>query len=148
MTHRDILTLDASGFLARLAFRVLRGMRPVSAIEDVTRSHFEGSMIQRWVQKARESSVTESVQAIKDLGQACPTPGAFPSVIHLICRHEDDLKEALIQDVMAGGDSASRGMAVGMVLGAHLGMDAIPSDWLSGMKRRREIEELLKKLRP
>jgi ADP-ribosylglycohydrolase len=44
---------------------------------------------------------------------------------------------------MAGGDSAARGMVVGMVLGAHLGLDAIPDAWLSALKPYRRIIELL-----
>ena len=56
------------------------------------------------------------------------------------------MREALIQNVMAGGDSAARGMAVGMVLGAHLGVEAIPQEWIEGLKKREEIEELLDKI--
>ena len=146
MTHRDSLTVDASGFFARTAYRVLHGMKPVSAVEEVTRTYFQGSRIALWVDKGIESCTNESIQTIKTLGQDCHTPDAFPGVIHLICRYENDLKEALIENVMAGGDSAARGMAVGMVLGAHLGMGAIPDEWIKGLKKRQEIEELLEKI--
>ena len=44
---------------------------------------------------------------------------------------------------MAGGDSAARGMAVGMILGAHLGHDAIPAEWLNELKAGNRITELL-----
>jgi ADP-ribosylglycohydrolase len=37
-------------------------------------------------------------------------------------------------------------MAVGMVLGAHLGMEAIPAEWIKGLKKGPEIVELLDKL--
>ena len=64
-------------------------------------------------------------------------------MIHLIVKYENNLKEALIENVMAGGDSAARGMLVGMVLGAHIGMRAIPQDWLSSLKSREQIEVYL-----
>jgi ADP-ribosylglycohydrolase len=148
MTHRDGLTVDASEFLARLAFRVLHGISPVSAIEEVSSTFLKGSRLQLWADKGIESCPDESVQAIKTFGQDCHTPDAFPSVIHLICRHEADLKEALVQNVMAGGDSAARGMAVGMILGAHLGMEAIPAEWIEGLKKGPEIEKLLDRITP
>jgi ADP-ribosylglycohydrolase len=146
MTHRDSLTVDASGFFARVACRVLHGMRPVSALDEVSSTFFKGSRLQLWADKALESCSGESVQTIKTFGQDCHTPDAFPSVIHLICRYENDLKEALVQNVMAGGDSAARGMAVGMILGAHLGMEAIPPEWIEGLKKGPEIEKLLDRI--
>ena len=147
MTHRDSLTVDASEFFARMACRVMHGMTPVSALEEVSGTFFKGSQFQRWALKGIESSSGESVPTIKAFGQDCHTPDAFPSVIHLVCRYENDLKEALVQNVMAGGDSAARGMAVGMILGAHLGMEAIPAEWIEGLKKRLEIENLLDKIR-
>ena len=47
---------------------------------------------------------------------------------------------------MAGGDSAARGMAIGMLLGAHLGEAAIPAPWLAEMERQKEILDLLGEL--
>jgi ADP-ribosylglycohydrolase len=146
MTHRDSLTVDASGFFARVAFRVLNGMRPVTALEEVSSTFYKGLRLQLWANKGIESCPSESVQTIKTFGQDCHTPDAFPSVIHLICRYENDLKEALVQNVMAGGDSAARGLAVGMILGAHLGMEAIPDEWIDGLKKGPEIEKLLDKI--
>jgi ADP-ribosylglycohydrolase len=64
-------------------------------------------------------------------------------VVHLIAKYENNLEEALVQSVMAGGDSAARGMLVGMVLGAHLGPESIPRKWLLKLVRRRDIETLL-----
>jgi ADP-ribosylglycohydrolase len=78
-----------------------------------------------------------------DLGQMCEIQAAFPAVIHLITKYEDNLKKGLVENIMAGGDSAGRGLTVGMVLGAHLGLDAIPSKWLSDLKAYQEIMGLM-----
>jgi ADP-ribosylglycohydrolase len=67
-------------------------------------------------------------------------------VIHLIAKYENDLKEALIQSVMAGGDSAARGMIVGMVLGAYLGPESLPQEWVTQLRKEGEILKLLDKV--
>ncbi|MBW2093157.1 MAG: ADP-ribosylglycohydrolase family protein, partial [Deltaproteobacteria bacterium] len=69
----------------------------------------------------------------------------FPSVVHLVARYENDLKEALVQCVMAGGDSAARGLLVGMLIGAHLGTESLPEEWLSELRKKDQILELLAK---
>ena len=44
---------------------------------------------------------------------------------------------------MAGGDNAARGMMVGMVLGAYSGDTQLPEKWISGLKKEKEIKNLL-----
>jgi ADP-ribosylglycohydrolase len=46
-------------------------------------------------------------------------------------------------NVMAGGDSAGRGLLAGMVLGAWGGHSAIPERWLSDLAAADEINRLL-----
>jgi ADP-ribosylglycohydrolase len=92
------------------------------------------------------SVAQNSRQAILDFGQMCEIPAAFPGVIHLIAKYETDLKTALIENSMAGGDSAGRGLLVGMVLGAYTGLNAIPPEWLHDMKARQHILELLESI--
>jgi ADP-ribosylglycohydrolase len=47
---------------------------------------------------------------------------------------------------MAGGDSAGRGLVAGMILGAHLGLEAIPPRWLSELKAYDRIVELMDRI--
>jgi ADP-ribosylglycohydrolase len=146
MTHNDPLTIESAAFFSRVAWQVLEGTTPVNAMEKVSHEHFAESPLSRWVTLGLESKKEKSVRAISRFGQSCHTEEAFPGVVQLIARYERDLKEALIQSVMAGGDSAARGMMVGMVLGAHLGPESIPQEWLSELKKREHITELLGRL--
>jgi ADP-ribosylglycohydrolase len=143
MTHADPLTIESAEFFARVAWLVLHGTSPAEAMDQVAQEHFSDSPIAGWVKNGLASTDRESVQAIASFGQTCHTPEAFPGVVHLIGRYETDLKEALIQSVMAGGDSAARGMIVGMVLGAHLGSDALPSPWLEDLREKDYVLDLL-----
>jgi ADP-ribosylglycohydrolase len=76
----------------------------------------------------------------------CSVEAALPGTIHLICTCETDFSRALIENVRAGGDSAARGMLLGMVLGAHAGTEALPSRWLDELNRRPRIEACLDRL--
>ena len=67
-------------------------------------------------------------------------------MVHLIAKYQDELKEALIENVMAGGDSAARGMVVGMILGAFHGYDGIPDEWYLKMKKHDIILQLLDRI--
>ena len=146
MTHNSPLTIDSAAFFARVSLRVLQGTQPVEAMKDVSREHFDGSPVSRWVQAGLATKDKDSVSTISRFGQSCHTEEAFPGVVQLIARYHNDLKEALIQSVMAGGDSAARGMIVGMVLGAHLGPAGLPQQWLNELKKNERISALIERL--
>ena len=44
---------------------------------------------------------------------------------------------------MVGGDNASRAIAIGMVLGAHKGINAIPKEWLESLDDYAYCDEML-----
>ena len=147
MTHDNPLVIDASDFFARVAWKVLEGETPISAIREVKEEHFRQSVLGQWTAEGLESTRSDTRSAILKFGQFCYVERAFPSVVHLIGKYEGNPREALVENVMAGGDSAARGLVVGMILGAHLGLEAIPSEWLSGLKRYQHIVDLLERIR-
>lgn len=141
MTHNHPFVLEAAAYFARVTLKVLWGSPPVDALQDALREGAFGDPIASWVQQGLESASMDTDAAIVDFGQSCAVDGAFPSVVHLIARYDEDLREGLIQNVMAGGDSAGRGLLAGMVLGAHLGISAIPRAWLDGLRCRDKIRK-------
>ncbi|HNY65988.1 MAG TPA: ADP-ribosylglycohydrolase family protein [Deltaproteobacteria bacterium] len=146
MTHSNALTIEAGEFLARVCLMVLEGASPSDAVWQVTGEFFTDTHLSGWVKEGYASRDKGSVEAIVSFGQNAQVQESFPGVIHLIMKYEDDPAEALIQAVMAGGDSASRAMAVGMVLGAHSGPGAFPRKWLDGINRAKDIESLLARM--
>ncbi len=143
MTHACPITIEAAGFFAKLAFQVLRGKHPTEAIEELAQEPALPSQIKVLTQKALKHTDTDPISAIMSFGQSCHAEEAFPCVIYLIAKYPESLSEALIQGTMAGGDSAGRNMLVGMILGAHLGMSAIPRNWLTRLAASEEIKSLL-----
>jgi ADP-ribosylglycohydrolase len=143
MTHNNPLVIDSAEFFARVCCKVLEGTAPAEAMTEVAAQRFKGFPLYAWVKEGMKSAGEESVSTIARFGQSCHMDDAFPGVVHLIAKYEKDLKEALVQAVMAGGDSAARGLMVGMVLGAHLGEESLPEEWVSGLKKGNDIRRLL-----
>jgi ADP-ribosylglycohydrolase len=142
LTHNNPSVLDATEFFVRLAFSTLAGERPSAVIADLLENRFKNTDIADIVSLGLESQDQDTRTIIAEFGQMCSVEAALPGTIHLITKYESDFKEALVENVMAGGESAARGMLVGMVLGAYNGIDALPIDWLNTLNTRDRIEEL------
>jgi ADP-ribosylglycohydrolase len=143
MTHNHPATLAGAGFIAKIAWSVLRGTNPVAAIENTLEEGVADIDLDIRIRSSLDSAGKDTRTAIKKFGQMCGIAAALPGVIHLITSYENDLETALIENVMAGGDSAARGLVVGMILGAHLGRKAIPEEWLTDMVQFTHISALL-----
>ena len=143
LTHNNQEVIDSAEFFGRVAWRVLQGETPATAVKQTTSTEFDREPFAKWVEDGISSVKKDTRQALLDIGQMCEVEAAFPGAIHLIAKYEDNLKEGLIENAMAGGDSAGRGLLVGMILGAQGGIEAIPPKWLSELKVYREIVDLL-----
>merc|ERR1712178_303942 len=60
------------------------------------------------------------------VGKASPTEGTLPGAVYFIVKYQDDFLAAAAANAAVGGDSASRAVALGSVLGAFHGMEGIP----------------------
>ncbi len=146
MTHNSPEVVAAAEFLARVLWHVLQGQAPTQVMAAVASEEMNNKTLAGWVAQGLESAGQETLDVIADFGQACAISMAFPATVHLVARYEEDLEAALVENVMAGGDSAARGMAVGMLLGAWLGEAALPPAWLTQMNRTAQIDGLLAEL--
>lgn len=79
-------------------------------------------------------------------GKAHPTDGALPATIYFILKYQNNLEEALVENASVGGDSASRGLMIGMILGAIHGDTAIPHRWMSGLRAKNHVDALFRTL--
>ena len=146
LTHSNPLVVDSAEFFGRVAHSVLNGQSPLDAIQQVKTDVFNREPFSGWVEDGLASTDLDTRQTISDFGQMCESAAAFPGVIHLISKYETDLENALIENVMAGGDSAARGMLVGMVLGAGADREAIPQAWIKEMASGDRIIEMLDRI--
>lgn len=90
----------------------------------------------------RDVGKTEPIK----VGKASPTEGTLPSSIYIILKYGDSFEQAVKANAMVGGDSASRAVAIGMVLGAHHGVNAIPENLRTTLNAWPKCSKLLRKL--
>jgi len=143
MTHNHPHVIASAELFARTFLQVLAGTRPLEAILSAADAMGADPVIKQAVKIGIDSKNQDTRAAIAQFGQDCAVEAALPSTIHLIARYEDNLKDALVENIMAGGDSSARGMLAGFILGAHNGADGIPEQWLKDMVHTNEILELL-----
>ena len=83
------------------------------------------------------------------VGKASPTEGTLPGAVYFILKYadrEDGLKKAIAANAMVGGDNASRSIAIGMVLGAYQGINAIPKELKATLDQWDYCDNLLNQL--
>jgi ADP-ribosylglycohydrolase len=128
LTHGDPRVADAAEFFARAAFAVGEGAEFSEAFEESAFFPYSALPASDWLMVARHASgdLTEHATA---LGLGCDIGGAFPITLALAIRHEDDPVTALSANAMLGGDSAARGLLLGLLMGARYGEEAFPAGW-------------------
>lgn len=132
ITHRSPEAIECAEFLARATHRLLHGGELQSVITDTAPA---------WALKAAEEATDPD--GIGQLGRACPIPQALPAVLWLVRHHGQDFATATIENAMAGGDNCARALALGMLLGAAHGIEAIPSAWREGLLAKPLLESFL-----
>jgi ADP-ribosylglycohydrolase len=146
MTHATGEVVDAAEFFARTGMSVLAGEQPVQAMERAAEIAYAALPAGEWLDKGMRLAGEATGPAVQSLGLSCHIDEAFPATVQIITRFQDDLRQALIECVMAGGDSAARGMLIGMVLGASLGLQGVPDEWLDNLRARSRIEDRLQSI--
>lgn len=171
-THRAEEALVGGDFFTRVAWRVaVDGEAPREAIDTVAgrMSLWVQEQVGKGVAKYEEAMdpssglgreefcddlAMTSMARLWDVGRdepikvgkASPTEGTLPSSVYMILKYTDDFAAAARANAMVGGDNAARGVAIGMVLGAYHGADAIPSKLKLGLNAWDRSEALLERL--
>ena len=126
LTHNSPRVLLAAALFASMLLDVIEGKSIPDALENADID----PMLQDAFDAGRKSKDQDSFRTIRQFGPACGIEGAFEGVIHLLSTY-DDFKDAIMANVKAGGDSAARGMVVGMIMGAA--GKKLPDAWVAGM---------------
>jgi len=148
-THGDPAVVEAAEFFARVALHVQQGTAIPAALRQTAElGHWE--KITGWLAAPEASSKakTADAQALKQLGLSCHVQDAFVGICHLLLRYPQDPTSALIENAMAGGDNAARGLVLGLVYGAAAEAAPLPQPWIEGLRVHPEILTLAARLAP
>ncbi len=143
MTHNQSVVTDTARFFSFVAVMVLDGEKPSKALEKSLDKIPDAPQVKQLITKALDTGREDTAKVTARFGQMCAVEAALPSCIHLIVKYEQDLKQALIENIMAGGDSSARGMLAGFVIGAYQGLGQIPQSWLDDMQAFEKINNLM-----
>lgn len=145
-THCGPGVLDGALFLARSCHDILHGATPREAFGHALTQNIDSPDLDLRLRKCLEPAQVDTRRQIKEFGQMCSIKAALPGAVYTVLKNENNLEEAFIETVMAGGDSSARGMVVGMLLGAYHGKDKIPSRWLDKLTKYNRIMTALNNL--
>ena len=145
-THGDPAVVEAAEFFARVTLAVQQGIAIPDALRAVVPHTAWNAIPADWFEAALASSASAATDsaATKAHGLTCHVPDAFPAICHLLMRHPNDGVAALTANVAAGGDSAARGMIMGMIHGAKPDAQPLPEHWLTDLRAYSEIQQLIK----
>lgn len=149
-THGDASVIESAEFFTRVALAVQGGAEIPAALEAAMSGGSWSALPQEWLAAARASSASpvKDIEALDRHGLSCHVPDAFPGICHLLFRHPQDPATALIENASAGGDSAARGMLLGMVYGAKFPVSAWPPEWTRDLNALSEIDRLMEMASP
>ena len=129
-THNSNEAIISSKFFTSLLIEVLNGKNIEEAILSLKDSF--DTKTQSYIYTGVASKTDDSFEAIRGFGPACDINGGFQGVIHLLCKY-DNLKDMLIENAKAGGDSSSRAMIASIIFMAqdNKNISQIPTSWLN-----------------
>jgi len=128
VTHNSAKSIIASRFFALVLLEVLEGKDIEKSILEIQKDFDEG--IQNFVKIAIASRNEDTFTSIRDFGPACDVSEGFPGIIHLLVKY-DNLKDMLIENVKAGGDTSARAMISSLIFSANKSTLQLPENWLA-----------------
>ena len=137
LTHNDDFLLTIAEYTTSCLLELIIGKPLIETLETQIERF---PSLSKYYTLANKNFDSETVDVIKDIGQSCSSHFAFPAALHIVLKYKTDFMKAMQENILSGGDSAGRGMLIGMLLGAHLGINQLPKHLVEGLKERSTIE--------
>lgn len=147
LTHGHPSGYLTGGFLAEMIAHIIRGSSLDEAIDRGIEKlvSYEGhAETLAKVEQARRlaASNNDVEQSIADLGAGWIGEEALAIAIYCALKFPDDWRKGVLAAVNHSGDSDSTGSICGAILGARLGLGAIPAEWVRTVENAAEIMKI------
>jgi ADP-ribosylglycohydrolase len=147
LTHGHPSGYLSAGALSYLIASIIEGHDIETAVKNTLielknhNKHEECTLI---LMKAMEiaKSGSSNIKAITQLGEGWVGEEALAISIYCALKYQDNFKKAIITAVNHSGDSDSTGAITGNIIGAYLGLNNIPSDWIEKVELSESILQL------
>ena len=126
VTHNSKKAIIASRFFAIVLLEVLDGNDIKTSLLKVQNLFDE--TIQSFVKQGIDSKNEDTFTSIRGFGPACDISEGFCGVIHLLIKF-DNLKDMLIENAKAGGDTSARAMLCSIIFTANSSINNLPKSW-------------------
>lgn len=144
LTHMHIDLIKAGAFFSELALGLVNGLDLQQCINSSYK--YFGDNILEWTEQAKSVLHLNTKEAIEKLGKSCSINGAFASTMYILLKYEGNFTQALKENMLAGGESAARGMIIGGILGIVHHKEILNISFLKQINKHQEIESLVNKL--
>jgi ADP-ribosylglycohydrolase len=148
ITHGHPSGYLSSGFFAAMLADVLSGLPFQEAAANAMRllhdwpDHEETRQAAQNAIDLVESGLSPAPEQVEKLGRAWVGEEALAISLYCALVYPLDFRSAVLLAVNHSGDSDSTGAITGNLLGAALGVEAIPDEWLAPLELRLEIEQM------
>lgn len=151
LTHGHPTGYLASGAFAYIIAKIIQGKGLVAAVEDAMIQlekypyHQEClHLLQMAIDLSRSDMAPE--KAIGKLGEGWVAEEALAIAVYCGIKYQNDFRTAVIVAVNHNGDSDSTGAICGNLLGAYLGVDQIPTEWIEVVELKEVIVKVADEL--
>lgn len=147
LTHGHPSGYLSAGALSYIIASIIEGEEIEAAVRNLIielskyNGHQESTILLQEVLKMSKSDI-EPLAAINRLGEGWIGEEALAISVYCALKFKDDFKRALIAAVNHSGDSDSTGAITGNLLGAYLGINSIPQDWIDKVELKDEIIQI------
>lgn len=145
LTHGHDAAVEGAAAAALMVALALEGLSPDEMYREIERQCFTRSAdFSKCLEKLTDfiDRPPEEVLTEDGIGEGWVAEEAVASALYCVWRFPDDFEKAVLTGVNTDGDSDSIATITGSIMGARLGLEAIPERWRNGVESSSELLEL------